>query len=348
MRTPAFWWQPHLTLPAALLWPLGLLYGACARAHGAYRAAVAYRAKVPVVAVGNLTVGGSGKTPLVQGLAAHFATQGYQVAVVLRGYGGAATQRPLQVRFHHTAAEVGDEARALFTALPQGVSIWVGKQRPQVVRRAEAAGANLILLDDAFQRRDVARDANILVLNGHPPRGQTHPQPFGNGLCLPAGPLREPLAAHRRADWAVVLNEPITHAPELPAAYGLLSYRLQVVPTAASLVGLRGTPVVAFAGLGHPEKFFASLRQAGLTLAATLSLPDHTPYPPPLLAQLHALAQTHGARLVTTTKDAAKLPPQFAYVIETSLSGTDWPLLLSALTHKLGPQLGPQLEYSAP
>ncbi|MCA3243743.1 MAG: tetraacyldisaccharide 4'-kinase [Alphaproteobacteria bacterium] len=336
MKSPAFWWQPHLTLPAALLWPLAALYGAVAVRHGAWRAKRAYYAAVPVISVGNLTVGGSGKTPLVQALAQHYATQGLQVAVVLRGYGGHEAHDPLQVTFQHTAAQVGDEALALFRALPRGVQVWVGRHRPSVVRRAEAAGAGLIILDDGFQRRDVARDADLLVLNGHPPAGQHQPQPFGNGLCLPAGPLREPLAGRTRASWAVVLNEPPTPPGQALPYYGLVAYRVQVQPTAASLAPLQGHPVVAFAGLGHPEKFFSSLRQAGLTLATTVALPDHVRYRPAQLAALQREAQAQHARLATTSKDAAKLPQGFAQVVETTVSGADWPSLLAGLAVKLG------------
>jgi tetraacyldisaccharide 4'-kinase len=336
MKSPAFWWQPHLTLPAALLWPLAAVYGAVAARHGAWRARRAYYAAVPVISVGNLTIGGSGKTPLVQALAQHYAAQGLQVAVVLRGYGGREAHDPLHVTFQHTATQVGDEAAALFCALPRGVQVWVGRHRPSVVRRAEAAGAGLIILDDGFQRRDVARNADLLVLNGHPPAGQRQPQPFGNGLCVPAGPLREPLAGRFRASWAVVLNEPPAPPGQALPYYGLVAYRLQVAATPASLVPLRSQPVVAFAGLGHPEKFFSGLRQAGVTLATTVALPDHVRYRPAQLAALQREARAQGAVLATTSKDAAKLPPGFAHVVATTVTGSDWPSLLAGLAVKIG------------
>lgn len=339
MPTPRFWWQPHLTLPALALAPFALAYGKAAQAHGNWRARQAYYAAVPVISVGNITLGGTGKTPLVQALAAHSAAQGttggQQVAIVLRGYGGTESALPLQVSFQHTATQVGDEAVALFRALPNNVQVWVGRHRPSVVRRAEAAGAALIILDDGFQRRDVARDIDLLVLNGHPPVGQTAPQPFGNGLCLPAGPLREPLSGRSRAHWAVVMNEPPAPPGQPLAYYGLVAYRLQVAPTAASLAPLKGKPLLAFAGLGHPEKFFASLRQAGLNLALSIALPDHTTYSAKQLAALQQEAKQLGATLVTTTKDAAKLPQGFAHVIETQLQGADWESLLAGLAVKL-------------
>ncbi len=336
MQSPSFWWQPHLTFPALALAPLAYVYGAAAQWHGRRRAQQAYYAGVPVISVGNITVGGAGKTPLVQALAAHYAANGQQVAIVLRGYGGTESTLPLQVSFQHTATQVGDEAVALFRALPKGVQVWVGRHRPSVVRRAEAAGATLIVLDDGFQRRDVARNADILVLNGHPPANQSSPQPYGNGLCLPAGPLREPLAGRNRADWAVVMNEPPVESGQAVPYYGLVSYRLQVVPTAASLQALQGQPLLAFAGLAHPEKFFSSLRAAGLNLAMTIALPDHTRYRPAQLAALQREATALGASLVTTTKDAAKLPLGFAHVVETEVRGADWQNLLAGLEVKLG------------
>ncbi len=335
MRAPSFWWQPHLTPAAAALLPLAWAYGKVAAAHGAWRAKRAYYAGVPVISVGNITVGGAGKTPLVQALASHYANQGAMVAVVLRGYGGAENHLPLQVTFQHTAQQVGDEAAALFLALPQQVQVWVGRHRPSVVRRAEQAGAGLIILDDGFQRRDVARNADVLVLNGQPPAGLSEPAPFGNSLCLPAGPLREPLAGRSRADWAVIMNERPPPAGQALPFYGLIGYRLHVLPTPASLAPLWGKPLVAFAGLAHPEKFFNSLRAANLQLAATVPLPDHTPYRPTQLQMLQALAVEHQAVLVTTSKDAVKLPSGFAHTVETTLEGADWQTLLASLDQKL-------------
>lgn len=315
---PAFWYRQEKTLAARLLSPLGWLYGQAATLHGAYRARRAYFAAVPVISVGNLVVGGAGKTPLTLLLAQHFAAQGHQVAIVSRGYGG--TQRlPFQVSpATHTASMVGDEPLMLAQALAgTSAAVWIGRNRPAVVRRAEQAGATLILLDDGFQRRDVARQANILVIGA---------QGFGNGLCLPAGPLREPLAARTRASFAVVINEPQAHTGTF---YGVTAYRLQGSIPAANLP--KG-PLVAFAGTAHPSAFFQSLKAAGATVVEAIPFPDHHAYTAADLTRLSTRANTQGARLITTAKDAPKLPAGFAHTAPYTLTGPDLPQLLTHLT----------------
>jgi tetraacyldisaccharide 4'-kinase len=331
MQAPSFWWTPHLTPLSLLLAPLGWAYGKAAQGHGTWRARHPYYAAAPMVAIGNLVAGGAGKTPLVQALAGHYAAKGHMVAVVLRGYGGTESALPLQVTFQHTATQVGDEALALYRALPRHVQVWVGRHRPSVVKRAEQAGATFIVLDDAFQRQDLKPSVNLLVLNGQPHPGQDAPTPFGNGLCMPAGPLREPLSALKRATLAVVMNEPITPPHAAPPYYGISAYRLAVKPTASSVQALKGKPLFAFAGLGQPSKFFEALRNAGLNVVGTLPLPDHTRYPTALLREIQAQAAALGTILVTTPKDAAKLPAGFAHTIEAEVVGSDWDNLIAAI-----------------
>lgn len=327
MFTPAFWYRPTPTLTAYALWPLAALYAASATLHGKLRARRRYFAGVPVISVGNLVVGGAGKTPVVQWLAAHYAAQGHQVAILSRGYGGQ-TSQPMKVSERlHSAAEVGDEPLALARHFAtQAVQVWVGRNRAAVARRAEESGATLLILDDGFQRRDVARDCDILVLNGQ------LANPWGNGLTLPAGPLREPLSQRRRAHFAIVLNEPET--PHLPY-YGLPAYRLHTRLTNASLAPLRNKPLIAFAGLAHPEKLFKSLAAHGLALTGAIAFPDHHRYTSHNLAYLKQRAAEAKAVLVTTTKDAAKLPPDFAYVVEQTLEGPQQADILTDIAQRL-------------
>ena len=325
MFAPRFWYAPTPGPIALALGPLAMVYAAAARLHGALRARRAYYAGVPVISVGNLVVGGAGKTPVVQWLAAHYASQGHQVAILSRGYGSRATL-PQQVNPRlHSAAQVGDEPLALAQALSgQSCMVWVGRNRPALARRAEESGATLLILDDGFQRRDVARNCDILILNGQ--------SPWGNGLPLPAGPLREPLAARSRAHFAIVINEsPHTHLPY----YGLPAYRLATQLTAASIAPLRGQPLVAFAGLAHPEKFMRSLAAEGLTLAAAIAFPDHHTYTPKNLAYLRQRAAEAKAQLVTTSKDAARLPPAFAHVAQLELIGPQKTDILTEINQRI-------------
>ncbi|RYG61922.1 MAG: tetraacyldisaccharide 4'-kinase [Alphaproteobacteria bacterium] len=330
MSAPKFWYAPTPTLAAWALWPLAMAYGAGANLHGKLRARKPYYAAVPVISIGNLVVGGAGKTPVAQWLATHYAARGHQVAIVSRGYGGQSVL-PMQVnpRFH-TAAEVGDEPLALATHFQSNttaaISVWVGRKRPAVVRRAEQAGATLIILDDGFQRRDVARTVDILVLNG------AQASAWGNGLPMPAGPLREFINNRTRAHFAVVLNEP-AQTP-LPY-YGLPAYRLTTQPAAESITPLRGKPLVAFAGLAHPEKFMHTLVQQGLKLSAAIAFPDHHPYTQANLIYLRQRANEAKGILVTTEKDAVKLPQGFAHVVPLTLSGIARADLLTELDDRL-------------
>jgi tetraacyldisaccharide 4'-kinase len=304
-----------------------MAYAGVAHLNGLRRARNPYFAAVPVISIGNLVVGGAGKTPVVQWLAGYYAARGHQVAIVSRGYASQATT-PFQVNQRcHTAEEVGDEPLALashFTGT--SVSIWVGRNRPAVVRRAEQAGATLILLDDGFQRRDVARNIDILVLNG------AQGKAWGNGLPMPAGPLRETLPNRSRAHFAIVLNEP-AQTP-LPY-YGLPAYRLATQPQPETITPLLGKPVVAFAGLAHPEKFMHTLVQSGVKLAAAIAFPDHHAYTASNLAYLKNRATNAGAVLATTEKDAVKLPAGFAHTVSLTLTGPARADLLSELNERL-------------
>lgn len=324
MSAPRFWYTSPPTWCARVLGPLAWLYGQLAARHGTGREKRAYFAAVPVISVGNLVVGGAGKTPVVHWLAAHYAARGKQVAIISRGYGGSSIQ-PTRVDPHtHTAAEVGDEPLMLARLLAgASVHVWVGRNRPAVARRAEQAGASLLILDDGFQRRDVARDADILVIDGK--------IGFGNGLPLPAGPLREPPEARLRADLAIILNPPEGQ----PNYLGLRAYRLNSTLAAATLKKLGNKPLVAFAGLAHPEKFFDMLKKAGANVQEALPYPDHYAYTAEDMHHLQATARQHQAALVTTEKDATKLPQGMATAIPLSLTGPDTPDILEALDELL-------------
>jgi tetraacyldisaccharide 4'-kinase len=328
---PAFWFQPHPTLLAKLLTPLSHLVTAVSTAQRWWRAKRPYYPTVPTISLGNLTVGGGGKTPLAEYLARHFASQGHQVAIISRGYGGHETAQPLQVRPHqHTAWHVGDEPLALARSLASlPVTVWVGRTLPATVQRAEQAGATLLILDDAFHRTDVARTVDVLVVHGA--------NPWGNGCVLPAGPLREPLSHRHRAHLAVIINP----SPGTPPGhfYGLPAYRLTSQPTPHSMAPLKGQRLIAFAGLAHPEKFFHTLtshaQAGGYEVLATHPFPDHHAYTSADRHALTAEAQARRAILVTTSKDAAKLPPTFAHVLQLTFTGPELPNLLTDLALRL-------------
>jgi tetraacyldisaccharide 4'-kinase len=287
MQAPAFWQQGGPL--AALLAPAGHLYALAGRLRRALTRPA--RTACPVICVGNLTAGGSGKTPTALALAERLAALGRRPVFLTRGYGGLERGPLLVDPAGHDAAAVGDEP-LLLAALA-----------PTVVARDRAAGARLaatlgdvIVMDDGFQNPRLAKDLSLLVFDGG--------AGLGNGRCIPAGPLREGLAEGlARAQACVLIGKDATGLAGRLGALPLL--RASLEPEARNLAG---RPVLAFAGIGRPEKFFATLRGLGAELVAARGFPDHHAYRPAELAALRAEAAAAGAALVTTSKDLARLP----------------------------------------
>jgi tetraacyldisaccharide 4'-kinase len=260
MREPRFWRRGGDPWPARLLVPVGALYGAATilRRWGHQP----YRAPVPVVVAGGITLGGAGKTPLALALAELLAAR--HPHFLSRGYGGSEAG-PLRVNLsHHGAMDVGDEPLLLAASAPT----WVARDRAAGAKAAAAAGAGLIILDDGFQNPFLAKDLAFLTIDGE--------SGLGNGHVFPAGPLREPLAtALRRAQAVVLIGEDRT------GIGGLIAGRCPVMPArleAADPATVASKPVYAFAGIGRPEKFFASLESAGAVIAGRREFPDHHPF----------------------------------------------------------------------
>jgi tetraacyldisaccharide 4'-kinase len=292
VKPPAFWTEKGPL--AALLAPLGSLYGRIV-SHRARRPGT--RLDVPVLCIGNATLGGSGKTPVVRSLARILADEfGLVPHVVTRGYGGRVRSTTRVDPASHDAAAVGDEP----LLLARDAVVWVGRDRLASARAAVGAGAAFILMDDGFQNPGLAKSASWLVVDG--------PAGIGNGRVFPAGPLREHFAdAALRAE-ALVMIGPDRQL--LGAGTGLPVLAAELRHPPAALAALAGRPLLAFAGIGRPAKFFESLTAAGLQLAGTSTFPDHHPFTGTELAELRAAAGRSGATLVTTEKDLVRLPPE--------------------------------------
>jgi tetraacyldisaccharide 4'-kinase len=292
MRAPEFWRGSDHTarIAAALLSPIGFLYGATVAWRR--RNAQPYRPRAKVICVGNLTVGGTGKTPVAIALAAMLAKRGLKPMFLTRGYGGK-EHGPIFVNLaHDRAAQVGDEPLLLAHMAPAIVA----RDRAAGARLADEAQADIIIMDDGHQNFSVAKDLSLVVVDAA--------TGFGNRHVLPAGPLREPVSQGlARAD-AIVLTgdgnpdlgkfqDPVLRTHFKPAPVG----------------DLHGQRVVAFAGTGRPEKFFDTLKMLGATVVEVTPFEDHHTYTAAELARLKAKARAANALLITTEKDFVRLSP---------------------------------------
>lgn len=304
MRAPSFWWQnlnPSTSaldlLAPKLLAPLSFLYAGIA---GRRMLQPGLRLSIPVLCVGNFVVGGAGKTPAAIALAKRLAGSGEKVFFLARGYRSAAEHGPpLRVDpLRHGAAEVGDEALLLARVAPTIVCA----DRVAAGRLAIEQGAGLLILDDGLQNPTLEKDLRLAVVDAA--------TGIGNGLCLPAGPLRAPLSAQIEFVTAVVVvgvGALGAEIAERACAAGKPVVSAKLVADEAVAAKLKGQRIYAFAGIAHPEKFFATLADLGAEVVATASFPDHHLYEPSEIARVQRAARQEGALLVTTEKDLVRL-----------------------------------------
>jgi len=297
MRAPEFWGRRDGGAASIMLAPLGALYALASRAR--FALARPERVSVPVLCVGNLVAGGAGKTPVALSLGARLKTRGLNVHYLSRGYGGA-TAGPTRVDLaRHGCRDVGDEALLLAQVAPT----WVAADRVAGARAAIAAGAHAIVMDDGFQNPLLAKDMSLVVVDGG--------YGFGNGSVLPAGPLREPLVRGlARARAVVIVGDDRSGARDRIAAAGFTTLPVlgvRIVPGPEAQV-LAGRKVIAFAGIGRPAKFFATVRDVGAEVVTAHAFPDHHVFSAGELRRLRSEAEGAGAVLVTTAKDAVRLP----------------------------------------
>ena len=289
MRAPEFWDRRdrRSRLAVAALAPIGWIYSASVawKAHSA----TPYRPNIPVLCVGNLTAGGTGKTPVAIAIAHALGARGRQPFFLSRGYGGK-LRGPILVAPGHRAEDVGDEPLLLAAAAP----VVVSHNRGEGARLAVEHGADIIVMDDGHQNFTLAKDLSLVVIDAE--------QQFGNGFVLPAGPLREFVSQGlERADAVVIVGD------GGPALTGYSGPILRAHLTHVDVPKLAGRRIVGFAGIGRPEKFFRSLRAFGAEIVDTKCFADHHIYTSAEIARLKAKARVADALLVTTEKDFVRL-----------------------------------------
>lgn len=301
---PAWWYGDGRAAAAAMcLQPAAIAYGAVAVAR--YRFATPYRSKLPVICIGNFTAGGTGKTPIALHVAERLKALGERPVILTRGYGGRA-KGPLRVDLHHhTAAETGDEPLLLARSAP----VLLARDRKAGAQAIEAWGdeASVIVMDDGMQNPSLVKDLTIAVADGR--RG------IGNGRVIPAGPLRAPLKFQLALANAIVINSAAgtnRHGAPAPRVEEMVQ-RIFPGPVLHAQTGpagdtcwLKGARLVAYAGIGNPDRFFDLLSDAETLI--TMPFRDHQPLTPDDARGLLAKAEAAGATLITTEKDWVRLP----------------------------------------
>lgn len=287
MKAPQFWnyrnWQ------SSLLYPLGCIYAGITALR--LKLTSPYRSTIPVICIGNLSAGGSGKTPTALSIARILQQSGRKPFFISRGYGGK-LQNVVVNPQTHSPYDVGDEPLLLAAQAP----VIVNHHRDHAARLAESQGADTIIMDDGFQNPSLHKDKSLLVIDGAVGLGNQYP--------IPAGPLREFFACGiKRADALIILGDDTCNiaaqAPELPI------FRGKVVP---QIPTFNHAKILAFAGIGRPQKFFQSLIDCGADLCKTFSFPDHHFYSETELNQIITEAENLQAAIFTTAKDAVKIP----------------------------------------
>ncbi len=310
MKTPNFWWTQHKNLASLALLPISWTYQA-GTSIKRRMSPLPQQISAPVICIGNVTIGGAGKTPIALDIAMRLKLMGKIPHFLTRGYGGSLSG-PTKVEIgYHRPAQVGDEAILLTRVAPT----WIGGDRSVTAHMALRAGANVLIMDDGFQNFSLAKNLSLLVFDGGVGRG--------NNLIFPAGPLREPFSnAVSRADGLILIGKDKTNllscfpnsAPQLTA-----NIRPKVDKTK-----IKGRRFLAFAGIGRPAKFFDTLENLGAILVETRCFPDHYSYCKSDIDSLKDAATTLKASLITTDKDVVRLKPEEKSDIEVLKISIDW------------------------
>ena len=316
IKSPNFWYQKRGLLSYAL-WPLGVLYGV-ATAFRLKKLKGTLRAKCPVICVGNINVGGTGKTPTTIALVERLQARGHTIVVISRGYRGSETGPVLVNPMQHTAKQVGDEP-LLISAF---CAVVVARDRRAALKLAEEQVPDVILMDDGFQSPLIHKDLSIVVVNAA--------LGFGNGFCIPAGPLREPVnGGLQRSDIFLSIGPEDSQKifqSQLTKTFDETHVTGEIKPLHTGM-HWEGLDVFAFAGIAHPLNFLTTLKRLGANIRGHEALSDHEPLSPALMKRLASKAAKMNAQMVCTEKDAARLPMEYrkqVLALPVRLEISDW------------------------
>ena len=316
IKSPNFWYQKRGLL-SYVLWPLGVLYGV-ATAFRLKKLKGTLRAKCPVICVGNINVGGTGKTPTTIALVERLQARGHTIVVISRGYRGLETGPVLVNPMQHTAKQVGDEP-LLISAF---CAVVVARDRRAALKLAEEQVPDVILMDDGFQSPLIHKDLSIVVVNAA--------LGFGNGFCIPAGPLREPVnGGLKRSDIFLSIGSEESQKvfrSQFTKTFDETHVTGEIKPLHTGM-HWEGLDVFAFAGIAHPLNFLTTLKRLGANIRGHEALSDHEPLSPALMKRLAAKAAKMNAQMVCTEKDAARLPMEYrkqVLALPVRLEISDW------------------------
>lgn len=308
MRTPSLWQDEHWWMTLTLR-PFALINIAAQRRR--IRNTIPKKVDVPVICIGNLVAGGAGKTPVVSWLAHWLSEQGIKAHCLSRGYGGK-EEGPLQVNTtEHVASDVGDEPLLLAEIVPT----WISHDRVAGAKAAIAAGAECIIMDDGFQNPSLHKTLSVLVIDGQ--------YGFGNEEVMPLGPLREPIEdGLARTDMVIIMGEETAEVSK-HLTKQIPIFRAYLKPDNVSSINKR-SKIIAFAGIGRPQKFFDTVATFGAEIAATISYADHHRYSQRDIEHLLRLSFRHNAKLVTTAKDMVRIPRRSRHHMTVIPVSVDW------------------------
>ena len=322
LKAPKFWYQKKDTYLSNTLYPLSLLFRFGTKIRNTFSRK--YVTKLPVICIGNIVVGGAGKTPVALKLGTLLKEKGYNPHFVSKGYGGIENNNTL-VKSWHSPQSVGDESLLLSEIAPT----WIGRDRNNSFKLAKQHGADCIILDDGFQNPTLQKDFSIIVINGE--------QGFGNKRVIPSGPLRESISRGiSRANLIIVIGEiALDVKKKIPKTLPLIHADFKISKENKIY---KNQKITAFAGIAYPEKFYNSLIEQGAILERKISYPDHHIFDENDMLNLAETANLTKSILVTTKKDFVRIPKSYRSLV-TTLNGEiefeDENLLIEILSNLL-------------